>query len=423
MTLSRADVLSTDGPDPDATTALAQPLIGELSIIDWLREGETIQDAPDDFSFATTKVNDTRPLSLMGQSFDLHGGIGRTMKNARNAALGEAIERYCLSIVHESDMTLGTSDLPARIDPDRFDNLPGRLDPDATYYWTDAINVHDDETVAVPAQLVYCPFDAYETYIRTPITTGAAAHVSYKRAVTAGLLEVIEREAFMINYLHQLPDRRIPDEVIRDTSASDVVAELEGHGFDVTVVYLTLDIPVHVALCILWDERLEFVALGMDADFDFGCAVEDAVFEAYHVHPWQRKMEGRRHAPKEIIDIPSRAEYWNAKGADLEGIDHWVNTGNEQYERCRAVDDLNELLVFFEDTAMPVYVSDVTTNDVAEQGFKSVRVLAPDLHPLYLDERFRYTEGCRLYEAPKRASLAPIADDTVSLNSVPHPFL
>jgi ribosomal protein S12 methylthiotransferase accessory factor len=359
----------------------------------------------------------------MGQSFDVHGGIGRTMGTARNAALGEAIERYCLSIVHESDLQLGTADCPSWVDPHRFDNLPGRLDPDATYYWTDAVDVHNDETVAVPAQLVYCPFDAYETYIRTPITTGAAAHISYRRAVAAGLLESIEREAFIINYLHQFPDRKIPDEVVQDTPAGDVVAELKHDGFDVTVVYLSLDIPVHVTLCILWDERLKFVALGMDAGFDFGRTVEDAVFEAYHVHPWQRTIEGQRHNPEEIIDIPSRAEHWNAKGTDIEGIDHWINTGSRQFERLRTVNGIERLLEFFEDTGMPVYISDVTTDDVARQGFKAVRVLAPDLHPLYLDERYRYTEGRRLYQAPRQAGLTSVADDASSLNSIPHPFL
>lgn len=423
MILDRETLLSSDGPPPSTTTARAQPLIGELSLIRRLQEGEHILDAPNNLCFATVQLNNTRPLSLSGRSFDLHGGIARSMEDARNAAIGEAVERYCLSIVHEDDLTRGTAEAPSRIDPSRFHNRPGELDEGTEYYWTEVRDIHKDIEMSVPAQFVYCPVDAAEQYIRNPITTGAAAHCSYRAAIEAGLLEVIEREAFMINYLHELPDRRIPQSVVEQTPAADIVSDLESSKFDVHLIQLTLDLPVHVVLCICWDKALGFPTVGMDAGFEFGETVEDALLEAYHAHPWQRAIDGVDHDTHDVTDIRTRAEFWKAKGDDTRGINHWLKADSDQFQQVESTETIDDLIARLEDDHIAVYARDMTTENVRNQGFRAVRVISPEMHPLYLNEQFKYTVGNRLYKVPDALGFDAVVSDSTELNPVPHPFL
>jgi ribosomal protein S12 methylthiotransferase accessory factor len=282
--------------------------------------------------------------------------------------------------------------------------------------------MHTGDQIEVPAQLVYCPFDAHEVYLRNPITTGAAAHTTYRTAVTKGLLEVLEREAYIINYLREIPNRRIPEAEIEDTPGEDIIQKLEDANFDVNLIYLTLDIPVHIVLCILWDDVLEFGTFGMDAGFDFGSTVEDAVIEAYHIYPWQRTIDPVAHESDDITDLDARAEYWRDKGNDKSGINHWLATDSSQFTKRDAVDDLDELLTFLQSSGISIYVSDITTDDVEEQSFKAVRVILPECHPMHLNERFRYTESKRLNNAPEAANITE-STDAAELNQIPHPFL
>lgn len=423
MTPNRDTLLSSSGPSPSTTTARAQPLIGNLSPIRRLQEGEHILDAPNNLRFATTQLNDTRPLSVSGRSFDLHGGIARSMEDARNAAIGEAIERYCLSIVGEDDLTRGAADESSRVDPSRFHNHPGELNDETEYYWTPVRDIHNDREVSVPAQFVYCPVDAAERYIRNPITTGAAAHCSYRAAIKAGLLEVIEREAFMINYLHKLPNRRIPQSVIEQTPAADIVSNLESSKLKTHFIKMTLDLPVHIVLCICWDEALGFPTVGMDAGFEFGETIEDALLEAYHAHPWQRRIDAINHNIEDIINIRTRAEFWKAKKNDTRGIEHWLEADSGQFQQDATVETVMQLIETLEDRDIDIYVRDLTTENIKDQGFRAVRVISPEIHPLYLDERFKYTVGNRLYEVPEALGFDVASAANTELNPVPHPFL
>jgi ribosomal protein S12 methylthiotransferase accessory factor len=417
----RSTLLSSEGPPSTATTTLAQPLIGDLKVIDYIKEGKEILDAPDHLQMATVQVNDSRPLSYTGRDFDFHGGIGQTMDAARNAAIGEAIERYCLSVVSQEEFTDGPYTGGRQIDPERFNNLPQNLDDEATYHWVNAVDLQSDYRVELPGHIVYCPFYDQNKYIRSPITTGAAAHTSYRKAVKAGILEVIEREAFIINYLHEIPGCQIPESVIRNSSASNIVSAFEESRFRVNLVYLSLDLPVHAVLCVLWDHQLEFAAFGLSAGFDFEETMIDATSEAYHVYPWQRTVDPELHSPEDIVDLQTRAEYWRAKGQDWDGIAHWMETDSEQFQKVEAVSTLSELLSSLEQKGLSVYVKDITTKDVAPYGFKAVRVVIPECHPLYLNERFRYTAGERLSKAPENAGLKTAESE--SLNTIPQPFL
>jgi len=66
---------------------------------------------------------------------------------------------------------------------------------------------------------------------------------------------------------------------------------------------------------------------------------------------------------------------------------------------------------------------DVTTPEINKIGFKVVKVIIPELQPLYLDENFKYLGGKRLYSMSKILGYTKNETKEEDLNKIPHPFL
>lgn len=66
---------------------------------------------------------------------------------------------------------------------------------------------------------------------------------------------------------------------------------------------------------------------------------------------------------------------------------------------------------------------DVTRPEIKKRGFIVVKVIIPQLQPLYLYENFRYLGGERLYTVPEILGYRGAAKKETDLNSKPHPFL
>lgn len=416
--------LDSSGFRPLDTVSIATPLFGPYGIMGSLDSVEQPAGGITEFAHYTVTMGNSIPLSSAGTPQEVGAGIARDPEIAKGQAIGEAIERYCLSIYDTTALARAPyrETDKHRETPERFNKFREAL-PEAEYYWEQVIEYTTGEEVEIPAQLVYFPFTPLETTIRNPITTGAAAHTSYNGATKAALQEVVERDAYIISYLNELPNPKIPDERIKQAGAEDVVNTYREHDFDPVLVYLTLDIPVHVVLCILRDTRLGNVELGLAADFDLDAAIQDALFESYHAHTWLQDLDVPD-TPSEVIinSIEERAQYWLAK-TDLEGLTHWISSENTLTDPVESVDSAKELLAWFEKKQMPVYIADIGTADVQQHGFQAVRAVIPDLHPMHLVEDYRYLGGDRVVVAPVAAGFHETPKQKTELNPIPHPFL
>ena len=67
-----------------------------------------------------------------------------------------------------------------------------------------------------------------------------------------------------------------------------------------------------------------------------------------------------------------------------------------------------------------VLIKDLTTPDIRELGFYSIKALVPQLIPLAGSYPFYFLGGKRLYEAPKKMGFN--TKDYFNLNKYPHPF-
>ena len=81
---------------------------------------------------------------------------------------------------------------------------------------------------------------------------------------------------------------------------------------------------------------------------------------------------------------------------------------------------IKSILKTFKDLKIDVYCKDVTTEDVAEENFKVIRVICPQLIPLNGAYGRYYLGGKRLFEVPEKMGFSRLSFD--DLTTMPHPF-
>ena len=194
-------------------------------------------------------------LCPTGTPTELEKGYGRTgnARDSRTAAVLEAIERYAAMTDRggRPEVTACFAELGERaMDPHRFIlhgpeqmEEPGyrlaRYDPEARYDWVRAWSLRRGEPILVPAQLGYYALDrkgkvaggrfVYET------SNGCAAGSSKGEAMLSGLLEVIERDAFLASWYSRVPVRRIDPSGCTDELVRALLARIAAEGLALEV--------------------------------------------------------------------------------------------------------------------------------------------------------------------------------------------
>ncbi|MGW6129869.1 YcaO-like family protein [Cellulomonas sp. NPDC055163] len=396
--------------------------------------------------------------------YDNNGGSGLTAQDARGAALGEGLERYCCSVYDHGDLVVGTYDEVSRTHPAvRPDDLalfrphvgtaPGTLPAtapasahahDVPLAWVWAWRPVPRSAVLVPACLVYMPYfpgTPDEVVLAPAVSTGLACAATVDDAVLRGLCEAVERDAFMITWMNRLPVPRVDltshprlRRVYEDRLARD--------GLEYLLVRTTTDLGVPSFLCVLLDHRRSptMISVGGAAGLDPVRAATKAMTEAVQTREWGKFLggpEGRAPFAAAYDDVRDFEDHVRLYAyGDMEhaveflragpvvGVDEGVPAGSPAPAAApRSVaGDLAAVLDRLDDAGLDVLALDLTTTDVAEAGYRVARTIVPQLQPLDADHRLRFLGGRRLYEAPVRMGYRSGPSTVADLNPVPHPY-
>jgi len=192
--------------------SLISPYVGIVSDV-----AEILRGA-DDGRFACFTARLASNSRLVGAAIE-EGGGGRHLdrRRARSAALAEAAERYSASFVPAASVLASAASLGgAAVEPASFALFsdeqyaaPGfpfrRYDAATRVRWVEGVDLADGRSVLLPAQLVYLPRAVSdEALIGYATSSGLAAGWSREEAALAGLLEVVERDAFVLAWTNRL---------------------------------------------------------------------------------------------------------------------------------------------------------------------------------------------------------------------------
>jgi ribosomal protein S12 methylthiotransferase accessory factor len=283
----------------------------------------------------------------------------------------------------------------------------------------------------VPAQLVYLNYDEPERVIRAPISTGLAAGMDRRSAVRRGMLEVIERDAFMLYYLTKAALPQIAMEGA--TSEIRTITErLDRAGLDWVVLDARTDLDVPVVIAALVDDGPGPTAsVAASAHSSAERAVRRALEEAIQTRLYQRHLLADGADPIDlstlsIADIGRRERVlgWCHESVS-EKLSFWTESDRtvsldaiSEQSDCRSDTELQQKA----NSALTFYISEITTRDISEVGFTVIRALAPSAQPLYLLESNRYWERTRLESVVTDSDHDLRCPPDDQLNDYPHPF-
>lgn len=410
--------------------------------------------APDEPSvyFASSTPANTSAVSEM-ETMNSGAAASVDPKRAFIKAVGESVERYCPAHFKYEDFTLSAyNDLDSEaIHPADFALFSEKQYADPGFYfsqptastpmrWVSAYSISQDQPTLIPASFVYIPyyFDrSQEPLTHNPISTGLACGSNLAPAIYKGILEVIERDAFMIMWQNQLPCRRLDLSTVSNPFVQSLLNELEVLPVECHTYLIPSDIGVPVILILLRSTsgHLPYTVMGISVDLDPQKALMLALEEV------SLSWIGMSRYALAKKDYTPAKDYSDITTLTLHGLVHAVDPALEKsLDFLKDSEDLlsiqeiqntyNESMLINIQTLVEklrqknlnVIAKDLTTIDVDEAGFKVIRVVIPGMQPLDVSHSRRHLGGSRLYEVPCQMGLRkqPITEDSV--NPYPHMF-
>lgn len=328
-----------------------------------------------------------------------------------------------------------------------------RFDGDSTFSWIRARSLISNKKTYCPVQLVSYYYTKQkvktpretkkaEPLLRWTITTGAAVGRNLNEALVKGILEIIERDAFMITYLNKLvpPVYDLKHLSNTDYDIKRMLARLDRYFLDVYLIKLPTDFPVNVTLALIIDKRPSVgrpaLSIGASSDFDLKTSILNALSEclASRVATIEVLKNNEYKLPEtNKFNKLDRMRYW-AKTENIPKIDFILqgkeikanlkrdinfydvirNENINRYYRKK----LNFLTKHFSKKNYELIFTDLTHKEIKQFGLRCVQVVSPELQPMHLSEEIPYFGGRRLRDIPIKLGYKASS----KLNKTPHPF-
>ncbi|WP_069462063.1 TOMM precursor leader peptide-binding protein, partial [Actinacidiphila rubida] len=284
------------------TAALANPVCGVLGAGTW----------NDVTSPTTAPVAGTVFMrGYAGLTDVTWSGQANSFAASRELAFLEGLERYAGThrrhlggIVTASYDDLGDRALDPRTcglyapETYRDDPMIAPFDPARPIPWVRGHSLRDGRPVLVPARLVYYSAGTDADHFVFECSNGCATGSCLEEAVLFGLLELVERDAFLLAWYGDAP----LDEIDLASCGSPVIRAMTDRaalcGYDVHVYDNRIDLPVPVAtgLAVRRDGGPGTLAFAAGAALDPETAVESAVSEILTYLP---------HLPRQVAERPA----------------------------------------------------------------------------------------------------------------------
>lgn len=400
------------------------------------------------------RSNPANVSTLLGQLAVNYGdAVSVDPNRATIKAVGESIERYCSALYDEKHFLFSTyHELGEHaVDPNLFalfsekqysvpDFPYARITKNTPLNWVKGFSLTKDKFICVPAGFVYVPYEFDEPLEKTfhdPISTGLACGSSLASAIYKSILEVIERDAFMIFWENGLILPQIDPWSSNDPLVHRLLEAIEGVPVQVHALLITLDIDVPVILVILSSQSglPPHTVLGISADLDPNKALVSALEEAF------LSFLGMKRYVKIKSDFQPGSNYENlvtpvlhaltyALCPELKTATDFITNSNPKNSikinsnsfNGSMIEKIRFLVNMLDKKDLETIILDLTTPDIDEVGFKVVRAVIPGMEPLHINHSRKYLGGKRLYEVPKILNLAKAPYIRQNLNPYPHPF-
>lgn len=279
------------------------------------------------------------------------------------------------------------------------------------------------------------------------ISNGCAIGGCLEEAILCGILEVAERDAFLMTWYARMGVPRIDPASARDPSVALIVEGIEGaSGYRVEAFNTTLEHGVPCFWVMAIDQHAQpdmpAVLCAAGSHFNPEKALINALMElaSFVSRPAEYYRDNRERVQKMLVDpdaVVAMEDHSLLNGAP-EAIERFdflrrttgvqsFRTAFEDFYRSPAsedlLDDLNDTVGRYLGTGLDVVVVDQTTPEHLAGDFRCVKVIIPGMLPMTFGNYARRTTGFeRLYQLAHQLGYSdrPLTDADV--NPYPHPF-
>ncbi|PLR82437.1 bacteriocin biosynthesis protein SagD [Bacillus canaveralius] len=401
--------------------------------------------------FADVSVN--LPL-FMGDE----GAAGRTHSYAvsESTAILEGLERYCglaprgkRTVVHDSFRNLKDQALnPIMVGVHAKEHYaqPGfpfkPFNPDHSINWVWGYSFLQERPILVPELLAYYSLGCGQGFVYET-SNGCALGGSLEEAIFHGILEVVERDSFLMTWYAQLTLPRLDPNSANDQELQLMVDRVRAvAGYDLYLFNSTMENGIPSVLALAKNRKQKGLNLicAAGAHLDPVRAVKSAVHElAGMMMTLDEKFEANQEEYVRMLNDSSLVQQMDDHGM-LYGLpqaqerlqfllddNRPLQTFEKEFKlkarHADLTDDLQDILQEFRRLNLDVIVVNQTTPETIRNGLYCVKVLIPGMLPMTFGHHLTRVTGLeRVLRVPMELGYTKKPLKLEQLNQHPHPF-
>lgn len=401
--------------------------------------------------FAATSVNLPLP-----QGDEPTAGRTHSYLESEWTAILEGLERYCglmprgkRTIVEGSFRALAAQALnPASVGlhaPHRYEapDFPfAAYHPDRTLRWVWGYSFLRQEPILVPELLAYYSLGGGDGFVYET-SNGCAVGGSLTEAILHGMLEIVERDAFLLTWYAQLPLSPVDPYTADDVELRWMVDRLRAvAGFDLYLFNATMEHQIPSLWAIAKNTQADGVHLicAAGAHLDPIRAAKGALHElAGMVLALGPRCEAHRAEAERMLEDPAEVRHMEHHSMlyalpEAEQRLHFLLHNQCPLQSFAAAfgklevrpsltDELNHLLAVFRRLQLDVIVVDQSAPELRKHQLHCVKVLIPGMLPMTFGHHLTRLDGLsRVLRIPFELGYTAQPLTAAQLNPHPHPF-
>ena len=390
-------------------------------------------------------------------------GVGRSLDFEQSYvnALAEALERYGglrsgdqRTAICSSFRELGEQALNPRVlGLPSQEQYPGssyvEYTDDLVFNWVWGYSFQAQRPILIPEQCVYYGVQSSprEQRFLYEISNGCALGGCLEEAILYGMLEIAERDAFLLTWYTQMPAPRIDPHSARDPLI-DLLLERIYYttGYTIHIFNITLEqnVPCFWVMAVdeQWRPGMPHAVCGAGSHLDPEKALVNALQEIGPILQQQIDLYPReRQRALPMLEDPSLVTgmsdhaLLNSLPEAFERLEFLYHTPHQQtFEEAfpeyfnaqpgsDLLEDLNGLITRYARTGIDTLVVDQTKAEHRLGNFRCVKVLMPGMLPMTFGHQNRRLIGLhRLFTLPRAPGYRSGILEAADINPHPHPF-
>ncbi len=387
------------------------------------------------------------------------GTAGRTNSYAQSelTAILEGLERYCgleprgkRTKVYDSyenvkDQALNPQSVGVH-ETEQYQR-PGfpfeKFDPDRPMKWVWGFSLLIEQPILIPELLAYYSLGCGSRGFVYETSNGCALGGSLEEAIFYGIMEVVERDSFLMTWYAKLSLPRIDPYSSEDEELKLMIERMSTvGGYDLYVYNSTMEhgIPSIVALAKNKKQKGLNLICAAGAHLDPVRAVKTAVHElAGMMWTLDEKLEANKEEYVRMLQDSSLVQQMDDHGMlyglpEAEERLHFllnnnspIKAFNEAFKwksnHADLTEDLQDILQALRSVNLDVIVVDQTTPELKQNRLHCVKVLIPGMVPMTFGHHLKRVSGLeRVLRVPMELGYTTEPLTYEKLNPLPHPF-